>query len=97
MSARIYKPTRTAMQSGKAGTKQWVLEFEPAEARFIEPLMGWTGSSDTRSQLRMHFESLEHAKAFADKHGIAYEIETPRPHRLRRQAYADNFSYYRLK
>ena len=97
MSARIYKPARTAMQSGQAQTKHWRLEFEPAEARFIEPLMGWTGSSDTRSQVRLEFETLEAAKDFAETHGIVYEIESPRPHRLRRQAYADNFGYYRLK
>jgi hypothetical protein len=97
MSARIYKPARTAMQSGKAQTRHWRLDFDPAEARFIEPLMGWTGSTDTRSQLRLQFDSLEAARAFADKHGIAYEIEEPRPHRIHRQAYADNFGYHRLK
>jgi hypothetical protein len=97
MTARIYKPAKTAMQSGQGQTKQWWLDFEPAEARFVEPLMGWTGSTDTRSQLRLEFDTLEAARAFAEKHGIAYEIEAPRPHRLRRQAYADNFSYYRLK
>jgi hypothetical protein len=97
MTARIYKPARTAMQSGKGQTKHWRLEFEAAEARFIEPLMGWTGSSDTRSELRLEFETLEAAVDFATKHGIAYEVESPRPHRLRRQAYADNFGYHRLK
>ena len=97
MAARIYKPAKTAMQSGKAQTRKWRLEFEPAEARFIEPLMGWTGSTDTSGQVRLSFESREEAVAFAEKHGIAYEVEEPRPHRIRRQAYADNFSFTRLR
>ena len=97
MAARIYKPTKTAMQSGRAQTKLWRLDYEPADARFIEPLMGWTGSDDTRGQLRLNFDTRDEAVAFARKHGIEYVLEEPRPHRLRRRAYADNFSYYRLK
>jgi len=85
------------MQSGQAQTRRWRLDYEPADARFIEPLMGWTGSDDTRGQLRLNFATQEEAVGFAQKHGIDFVLEEPRPHRLRRRAYADNFSYYRLK
>ncbi|MCW5729746.1 MAG: ETC complex I subunit [Alphaproteobacteria bacterium] len=97
MKARIYLPAKTAMQSGRALTRKWRLEYEPAEARFVEPLMGWTGSRDTRGQVRLEFESREAAIAYARKHGIEYEVEMPRLPVQRRRAYADNFSYTRLK
>ncbi len=96
MTARIFKPSRNAMQSGEAQTRQWRLEFDPADARFIEPLMGWTGSRDTSGQVRLSFETGEEAIAFAEKHAIPYAVEAPRPHRLRYRTYADNFSYHRL-
>jgi len=95
--ARIYRPAKTAMQSGKADTRHWRLDFEPADARFIEPLMGWTGSSDTRSQLRLDFETKEQAIAFARRNNLPFEVEAETPHRLRRRAYADNFAFNRLK
>ena len=71
MVARIYKPAKTAMQQGGAGTREWVLDYEPASPREIEPLMGWTSSDDTRSQVRMQFATLEEAVAYATRHGIA--------------------------
>jgi hypothetical protein len=95
--ARIHKPAKTAMQSGRGNTHDWVLEYEPAEARFVEPLMGWTGSRTTLGQLRLSFPSKEAAIAFADKHGIAYEVEEPKPRVIPRRAYADNFSYHRVR
>ena len=91
MQARIYKRPKNAMQSGKALTDQWILDFVPAEARRPDPLMGWAGSGDTRRQLRLKFPSKDAAVAYAEKYGIdALVHETP-PKKLKLQAYADNF------
>ena len=91
MKARIFQKPKNAMQSGRAGTQRWVLEFAPAEARKADPLMGWAGSGDTQRQLRLRFASREEAVAYAEKNGIEVEI-TPTPERrLKIQAYADNF------
>ena len=95
MDARIFKPAKTAMQQGRAGTGRWALEFEPG-AREVEPLMGWTSSRDTRRQLRLWFDSKEEAVAYAKKHGLMYALEEPRERQVRPKAYADNFSYRRL-
>ncbi|MEM7068901.1 MAG: ETC complex I subunit [Pseudomonadota bacterium] len=92
MSARIYKPAKTAMQSGKAKTDSWILEFEPETARKIDPLMGYATSSDMKSQIRLEFESLEAAKKYAAKNGIAYTVQKPQAAKRRVMAYADNFS-----
>ena len=89
MPARIYKPAKTAMQSGLARTEAWVLEHEPAAAREIDPLTGWTSSCDTRQQLRLTFETKEAAIAYAERNGIAYTL-TSRS-RKPSKAYADNF------
>ncbi len=95
--ARIHKPAKTAMQSGKALTRAWVLEYEPVQARFIDPLMGWTGTHDTRGQLRLTFETKEAAIAYAQARGIPFEVEEPKAHRVVRRAYADNFSFHRIR
>ena len=94
MRARIYRPARNAMQSGIAKTKLWVLEFSPAEARRIDPLMGWTSSGDMNSQVRLRFESPEAAEAYAKAHGIEYNVIQPKPRRsnLRPGGYGDNFA-----
>ena len=91
MLARIYRPAKTAMQSGKAKSRDWRLEFEPASARTIDPLMGWTGSSDTQAQVRLTFPDKDAAKAYAAKHGIAARVHATPPKSLKLQAYADNF------
>jgi len=96
MAARIYKPAKTAMQSGLAQTREWVLEFEPEAPRGVEPLMGWTSSSDTRSQVRLTFQTREEAIAYAERNGIAYTLVEPEPRRPIRKAYADNFRYGRV-
>ena len=93
--ARIYRQPKTAMQSGRSGTDTWVLDFEPAEARRADPLMGWSGSADTQTQVRLRFDSREEAVAFAEKRGLAYEVELARPVRFRPKAYADNFRFGR--
>ena len=95
MLARIYRPARTAMQSGKALTKRWVLEFEPETPRELDPLMGWTSSNDMRSQVVMEFDSREEAIAFATKRGIPHQVFEPQPDRTRPKSYSDNFRFDR--
>ncbi len=92
MLARIYKPAKTAMQSGKANTRDWVLEFEPATARVPEPLMGWTSSTDMNGQVRLAFETKDEAIAYAQKHGIAFQLFEPKAAKQIVKAYADNFA-----
>ena len=91
MSARIYQRPKNAMQSGKARVDQWILDFDPAEARKPDPLMGWSGSGDTQSQITLTFASRDEAVAYAQKHGIAAVVHATPPRRLKLQAYADNF------
>jgi hypothetical protein len=95
MLARIFIPAKSAMQSGKAKTKEWVLEFEPASARVSDPLMGWTVTSDTNGQVQMLFDTREEAVAYAQRHGIAFEVLAPKQHRRILKAYADNFAFGR--
>jgi ETC complex I subunit conserved region len=90
--ARIYKPARTAMQSGNGKTKEWVLDYEPAEPRQVEPLMGWTSSGDMRQQLRLRFETKDEAIAYCERHGIAYQVSEPQQPARRGLSYADNFA-----
>ena len=96
MAARIYKPAKTAMQQGLAGTRDWVLEYEPEKPRVIEPLMGWTSSAETKPQVRMSFASKEEAVAFATRQGIAFRLEEPQKTGLRPKSYAENFKFGRL-
>ncbi|MCO6050813.1 ETC complex I subunit [Mesorhizobium sp. RP14(2022)] len=95
MAARIYSPAKTAMQSGKAKTGHWVLEFDPAAPRRIDPLMGYTSSTDMTSQVRLTFETREDATAYAEKHGIEYRVEEPQESKRRQISYSDNFRYDR--
>ena len=97
MEARIYQPTKNAMQSGRANTKQWVLEFAPEAARGIDSLMGWTSSSDMNSQVELRFPNKEAAMAFADKHGLAYRVDEPKARALHKRAYADNYRFDKVK
>jgi len=91
MAARIFQRPKNAMQSGKALTDEWVLEFERSEAQRADPLMGWTGSGDTQAQVRLTFPDEEAARAYAAKHGIAARVYATPPKALKLQAYADNF------
>ena len=95
MLARIYQPAKTAMQSGKARTRKWVLEYEPAAPREIEPLMGWTASSDMLSQVTLEFDSSDEAVAYAEKRGIAYQIFEPHKPAPKAKSYSDNFRFDR--
>ena len=89
--ARIYQKPKNAMQSGRAGTDSWILEFEPSDAQRADPLMGWAGSRDTQRQLILKFPSAEAAQTYADSKGIAYHLIAPPVRVLKLQTYADNF------
>ena len=91
MRARIYQPARNAMQSGRAQTKLWLLEFEPHSAREIDQLMGWTSSSDMLQQVQLEFDTPDEAVAYAVKHGIAYQVFEPHRPAPKAKAYSDNF------
>jgi len=95
MTARIYKPAKTAMQSGHAKTQDWVLDYEPEEPRVVESLMGWTSSGDMKSQLRLRFATKEEAVAYAERHGIAYQVHEGKTAARRGLSYADNFAFTR--
>jgi len=95
MLARIYQPARNAMQSGKARTKKWVLEYEPEAPRVIEPLMGWTASSDMRSQVGLEFDTLEEAIAYAQNNGIPFQVFEPHKPSPKTKSYSDNFRFDR--
>lgn len=94
MRARIYKPAKTAMSSGTAKTRQWVLEFAPDSPREVDPLMGWTSSSDMDSQVHLQFETLEAARDYAKEHGIDAVVLKPnsRKPNIRKGGYGENFA-----
>ena len=94
MRARIYQPARTAMSSGTARTRHWVLEFAPEQARKVDPLMGWTGSSDTQAQVRLQFDSKEAAMEYAEAKGIDAIVTEPKKRRanIRPGGYGENFA-----
>jgi hypothetical protein len=96
MKARIYRPAKTAMQSGWAGTQKWQLEFAPSTRREADPLMGWTSSDDTQRQLRLTFDTKEEAVAYAEREGIPYIVEPSQERRVQPKAYADNFRFDRI-
>jgi hypothetical protein len=91
MVARIYKPAKTAMQSGTAKTHYWVLEHEPSSAREIDPLMGWTSSGDMNTQVTLRFETRDEAVAYAEKHKIPYQVFDEQLRAARPKSYSDNF------
>jgi hypothetical protein len=95
MIARIYKPAKTAMQSGTAKTREWALDFEPEQPRTVEPLMGWTSSADMMQQVRLSFDTKEEAIAYCERHGIAYRVLASQGPKRRLISYADNFAYDR--
>jgi hypothetical protein len=95
MAARIYRPARTAMQSGFARTKDWALDFEPEQPPTVEPLMGWTSSGDMRQQVRLRFETKEEAIDYCERNAIAYQVFESNPPARRGMSYADNFSFKR--
>ena len=97
MQVRIYRPAKSAMQSGKAHGKLWVLEFEPQGPKQIDDLMGWIGSKDTLNQVRLRFSTKEEAIAYAERENLAYRVFTDRPKReIKPKSYADNFRFDRV-
>ena len=95
MTARIYKPSKTAMQSGLGNSKAWVLDFEPEVARTVEPLMGWTSSGDMNQEVRLRFASKEEAVAYCERRGIAYQVFEAKQSSRRGISYSDNFAFKR--
>ena len=95
MLAKIYRPAKTAMQSGKANAKRWVLEFAANSAPTSDALMGWTSSADPAGQVRMYFDSKEQAIAFARAHSIPHQVSEPVEPRRCPKAYGDNFAFRR--
>jgi len=91
MVARIYRPAKTAMQSGTAKTHLWILEHEPESAREIDPLMGWTSSGDMNAQVQLRFATKEEAVAYAERQKIPYHVFEEQPRAARPKAYSDNF------
>jgi len=95
VDVRIFKPSKTATQSGRNNAKSWVMEFEPNSPKQTDSLMGWIGSADTQGQVRVKFGSKEEALAFAKKKGLTFYVQEPRKVRVRAKNYADNFSFHR--
>lgn len=96
-TVKIYRPTKNAMQSGRANTRRWVLEYEAERAKFIDPLMGWTGSDDTKNQIKLRFETREDAIAYAERKGLSYRVDEPKERVIRPKNYAANFSPDRFR
>ena len=94
MSARIYRPARTATQSGTANSRKWVLEFVSETAREVDPLMGWTSNADTQAQVRLRFSTKEAALEYARDHGIDAVVQEPKPRKpnIRPGGYGENFA-----
>ena len=97
MSAKIYRPAKTAMQSGKAKTQFWILEFDQSSPRKIDPVMGYTTSADTRQQVKLTFETAEQAVAYAERNGIEYRVIAPKEETRKNVSYSDNFRFTRTQ
>jgi hypothetical protein len=95
MTARIFKQAKNAMQSGRAKTHDWQLDYEPEQPRSVEPLMGWTSSGDMKQQLSLRFATKEDAVAYCERNGIAYQVIEPKESKSRQVAYSDNFAFRR--
>jgi hypothetical protein len=95
--ARIYRPAKSAMQSGRAKTHKWVLEYEPASRRDPDPLMGWSSARDTLNEVQLRFDTLEEALAYAQRHRLDYTVIEPQARLPKAKSYADNFRYDRVR
>jgi hypothetical protein len=95
--ARIYQPAKTAMQSGRAQTRKWVLEYEPASRRDPDPLMGWSSAKDTLNEVHLRFDTLDEALAFAKKLDLEYTLIETQARAPKAKSYADNFRYDRVR
>jgi hypothetical protein len=95
--ARIYRPAKTAMQSGRANTRKWLLDYELETPRRPDPLMGWSSAQDTLNQVKLRFDTLEEAVAFAKREGLDYVVIEPHERKPKPKSYAENFSYTRIR
>ena len=90
--AKIYRPSKNAMQSGKANAVKWVLEYKPATAKIVDNLMGWQGSSDMLQEVKLKFSSKDSAIAYAQKNGLDFEVIEPHNAQIKIKSYAENFT-----
>jgi ETC complex I subunit conserved region len=97
MPARIFKPSRSAMQSGKGKSLEWILEHEQASPRAADPLMGWTSSEDTTTQVKLKFATREEAETYAKRKGLAYTVQPESPVKQQKKSYSDNFKFGRVE
>lgn len=88
---RIFQPSKTAMQSGRRKTHKWFVQFETDSPKVADPLMGWIGSAETRTQLRLSFDTRERAISFAERNGLSYVVQEPKEFQVRPKSYAENF------
>ena len=95
--ARIFRPAKTAMQSGRAQARKWILDYEPATPRRPDPLMGWASAADTLNEVQLRFSTCDEAVAFADRLGLDYTVIAPHDSAERPKSYADNFRYDRVR
>ena len=95
MLARIFKPARTAMQSGEAASEKWVIEYEPALRPTADPLMGYNSSADMRRQIRLEFNTREEATAYAERNSIPFRVLEAHEPTRKTISYSDNFRYNR--
>ncbi len=95
IAARIFQPSRGTTQSGLGKTHEWILEFEPATQRTLEPLMGWTSSADTLNQIKLRFATREEAVAYAERNGLSFNIQAPAARHTRPRNYTDRFRPHR--
>ena len=93
MKAKIYQPSKSVTQSGRAKSANWILEFSRSSTTTIDPVMNWTSSSDTQHQVKLKFSSKELAIAFAEKNSIEYTIREKKKSKIKPKSYSDNFSY----
>ncbi|MDK9697262.1 MAG: ETC complex I subunit [Siculibacillus sp.] len=96
MVARISRPAKNVMQSGQAKSRRWLLDYEAAAPKTVDPLMGWTSTTDAASQIRLWFASKEEAIAYAERKGIAYRVIEPKEKTVKPTSYSDNFKYGRI-
>jgi hypothetical protein len=95
--ARIYRPAKTAMQSGRAQARKWILEYEAATPRRPDPLMGWASADDTLNEVQLRFDTRDEAVAFAERLGLEYAVIAPHDTTEKPKSYADNFRYDRVR
>lgn len=95
MRARIYQPTKNAMQSGRGNEKLWVLDYDPGQARKMDPLMGWTSCGDMNAQVRLEFDERAEAEAWAKSKNLDYTVEETKTRSTKTKVYSDNFRHDR--